>query len=256
MFAKIRLFIMLAALGGLFAPALIQPAGAQEVAEGIEVAEGAEAETTSSGFGQVLKSGGPVGALLWIALFGASIAGLSFAVDSAIQVREKKLIPPGLVEQVQAAMEQGDILKAQQVCQEAPSAMANILNAAFTNVEDGFDAVQDAVTVTGDLESEKVMQRVNYLNVVGNIAPMLGLLGTVVGMIFAFETLAQAGAGAAALLAQNISMALWTTAAGLVVAVPSMASFYFFKNKATKIILTMEQISMNEINILRHVEVE
>ena len=68
--------------------------------------------------------------------------------------------------------------------------MANILMAGFTNVEEGFDVIQDSINAQADLESEKLLQRVTYLSVVSNLAPMLGLMGTVQGMIYAFATLA------------------------------------------------------------------
>ena len=135
--------------------------------------------------------------------------------------------------------------------------MANILSAGFSNVQEGYDVVQEAVGVAADLESEKLLQRVTYLNVVANLAPMLGLLGTVQGMIAAFAVLGtqQAGAMQQSLLAVNIAMALYTTAAGLAAAVPAVAFYYFFRNKATKIILNMEGLTLDLIKVLRNVEV-
>jgi biopolymer transport protein ExbB len=101
------------------------------------------------------------------------------------------------------------------------------------------------------------MQRVAYLNVCANLAPMLRLLGTVQGMIYAFMTLAlqEAGAAQTAMLAKNIGQALWTTAAGLIVAIPAVGFYTYFKNAATKIILNMEGLTMDLIKSLRNVEV-
>ena len=101
------------------------------------------------------------------------------------------------------------------------------------------------------------MQRVAYLNMCGSIAPMLGLLGTVQGMIMAFANLAsmQAGAAQQAMLAMNIAQALWTTAAGLVVAIPAVSFFTYFKNRLSRIILGMEGLTMDLIKALRNVEV-
>jgi biopolymer transport protein ExbB len=152
-------------------------------------------------------------------------------------------------------MEQGDVMKALQHCEEEPCAVSNILSAGFSNVQEGFDTIQDAVSVAAALEEERLMQRVNYLNVVGNIAPMLGLLGTVQGMIDAFAGLANAGAAGGGALANSISQALWTTAIGLVVAIPALSFFYYFRNRASTIILGMEMLTMDEIKVLRNVEV-
>ena len=94
-------------------------------------------------------------------------------------------------------------------------------------------------------------------DVVGNLGSVLGLLGTVQGMIVAFSTLArsQAGQDQTAELADAISQALYTTAAGLAVAVPAVGFFFFFKNKATRIILGMEGMTMDLIKSLRNVEI-
>ena len=209
------------------------------------------------GFFQIVTGAGALGVILWLTIFGASVAGIALIVDSFITIRASKIAPDGLVAEVREAMEQGDVMKALKHCEDNPVPLSNILSAGFTNVEEGFEAIQDAVAVAADLEGEKLLQRVNYLNVVGNLAPMLGLLGTVQGMIFAFATLGTAAEGAAkqAALALNISQALFTTAAGLAVAVPAVAFFYFFRNRATTIILNMEGQTMDLIKVFRNVEV-
>ncbi|MBU0678263.1 MAG: MotA/TolQ/ExbB proton channel family protein [Verrucomicrobia bacterium] len=208
-------------------------------------------------FWKVMTSGGILGIILWLGLGACSVAGVALIVDSFITIRQKKIVPTVLVTQVREAMEQGDVMKALQLCEQEPGPLANILSAGFSNVQEGFEAIQDSVGVAADLESEKLLQRVNYLNVVGNLSPMLGLLGTVQGMIFAFATLGTQSAGAAqqAMLALNISMALSTTAAGLFTAVPAVAFFYLFRNRAMKIILGMEALTLDLIKSLRNVEV-
>lgn len=214
--------------------------------------------TESSGgpsFFNVVTAGGPLGIILWLAIFFTSIACVALIVDAFLTVKANKVMPPVLVGNVQNAMEQGDVMKALQYCEEEPSPVANILSAGFSNVEEGFDTIQDAVSVAAAMEEERLMQRVNYLNVVGNLAPMLGLLGTVQGMISAFAGLANAGAAGGGALALSISQALWTTAFGLFVAIPALAFFYFFRNRASTIIITMEMHTLEEIKILRNVEV-
>jgi biopolymer transport protein ExbB len=224
---------------------------AQEI-EGPAEAAGAAA---SPNFFDVVQSGGILGIILWVAIFLTSISCIALIVDAFLTVKMNKVMPPTLVNNVKAAMEQGDVMKALQHCEEEPCPVANILSAGFSNVEEGFDTIQDAVSVAAAMEEEQLMQRVNYLNVVGNLAPMLGLLGTVQGMIAAFAGLASAGAGGGGALAESISQALWTTAFGLFVAIPALAFFYFFRNKASTIILTMEMHTLEEIKILRNVEV-
>ena len=208
------------------------------------------------GFLQIVTGAGALGVILWLALLAASAGGIALIVDSFITIRATKIAPVQLVNDVRSAMEQGDVMKALQHCEETPVPLSNILSAGFTNVQEGFEAIQDAIGVAADMEGERLMQRVNYLNVVGNLAPMLGLLGTVQGMISAFATLGVGAEGAArqAALALNISQALFTTAAGLAIAVPAVAFFYFFRNRATTIILGMEGTTMDLIKVFRNVE--
>lgn len=214
----------------------------------------AKAETLSKGDGffSVVASGGFLGVVLWLALAALSVAGTHLIVDSFIKIREKRIIPDELTTNVREALSSGNIQQALTLCGEEPGALSNILSAGFSNISDGPEAAQDAIGAAADLESETLLQRVNYLNVVGNLAPMLGLLGTVQGMIMAFATLGtEAGAAKNAMLATNISQALYTTAAGLVIAVPALGFFSFFRNRATKIILSMEALTMEFMKKLR-----
>ena len=133
--------------------------------------------------------------------------------------------------------------------------MSNILSAAFSHVEEGFEVIQESVSVAAEFESERLMQHVAWLSVTASLAPMLGLLGTVQGMIMAFAGLATGGAGQTALLALSISQALWTTAAGLCVAIPAITSYTIFRNVANRITLRMQAITMDMIKDLRNVEV-
>jgi biopolymer transport protein ExbB len=229
------------------------PVMGQEVVKSEEVLA-AEAEPEEfSGFLDVVKGGGGFGVALWLGLAGLSLAAGTLIVDSIINIRESKIIPKTLVSLVREAIEDGSLKKAAQRCSDVPGPYSNILLAGFENVEDGFDTAQEAIGIAADMESEKMLQRVNYLNVVGNLAPMLGLLGTVQGMILAFATLGTtSGAAKNALLAINISQALYTTAAGLVIAVPAIGSYFFFRNRAAKVILTMESLTMEVMKGLKN----
>ncbi len=226
----------------------------------LEMADGeAVAEESGGGMGlwTIIASSGWLGIVLWGALFACSIAAAWLAIDFFVTIKPKKIIPESLVADVQAAMEEGDLLKAMQRCEQEPGSLSNILLAGFRNVQEGFEVIQEQVAAAADLESEKLMQRVSYLNMCGSISPMLGLLGTVQGMIMAFANLATSTAGAAqqSALALNIAQALWTTAAGLVVAIPSVSLYTYFKNRLSRIILSMEGLTLDLIKSLRNVEV-
>lgn len=208
----------------------------------------------SGGFFHVIGSSGPLGVILWLVLFGAAGAGVYFAVDCGITIKPQKILPQNLIDNVTASMAEGDVLKALQNCESDPGPLANVLTAGFSHVEEGFEVIQEAVATAADLETEKLMQKITWLSVCANLAPMLGLLGTVQGMIAAFSTLAQ-GAPDVGVLAQNIGQALYTTAGGLTIAVPCVTCFYIFRNTCNKIILRMEALTMEMIKDLRNVEV-
>ncbi len=219
--------------------------------EAVQAAEDAPEE--GSGFIDVVRGGGSLGMFLWLGLAGLSLAAGALTVDSFLNIRASKIIPKTLVSLVREAIEDGSLRKAAQRCKDVPGPYSNILLAGFENFEDGFDTAQEAIGIAADMESEKMLQRVNYLNVVGNLAPMLGLLGTVQGMILAFATLGTtSGAAKNALLAINISQALYTTAAGLVIAVPALGFYFFFRNRAAKVILTMEGLVMEVMKGLKN----
>ena len=120
---------------------------------------------------------------------------------------------------------------------------------------EGYDIIQEAVNSAADLETERIMQRLTWISVCSNLAPSLGLLGTVQGMIMCFATLAS-GVPDIGALAGNISQALWTTAGGLVVSIPALTLFYSIRNNANRLILRMTALTMELIKDLRNVEVE
>jgi len=225
--------------------------GAQELAMNEAAAE-AEVLGQGDGFFNVVVRGGFLGIVLWLALAALSVAGTHLIVDSFLKIKETRIIPDELTKGVRGALDTENISQALELCENEPGALSNILSAGFNNAGDGMESAQEAIGVAADLESELLLQRVNYLNVVGNLAPMLGLLGTVQGMIMAFATLGtEAGAAKNAMLATNISQALYTTAAGLIIAVPALGFYSFFRNRATKIILSMEALTMDLMKKLK-----
>lgn len=207
-----------------------------------------------SQFYQVLFGSGAVGFILWMALFGALVAYIYLAIDCAILIQTDKIMPQALISNVEASMKEGDVVKALQFCENDPTPLAHILSAGFSHVEEGFEVIDEAIASAADVEVEKIMQRLTWISVVGNAAPMLGLLGTVQGMIMAFANLA-GGTPDVGALAINISQALWTTAGGLICAIPCVLTYYGFRNKANNIVLKMTIMTTELIKDLRNVEV-
>jgi biopolymer transport protein ExbB len=231
-----------------------QAAGDLVDAQGNAVS-GQASKAADTGFLGVVFGSGALGVILWFALFADGAAAIYFAVDCWVLIRPQKIMPQSLINNVQAAMAEGDVVKAQTACANEPSPMANILAAAFQHVEEGFDVIQEAVDAAADLETERIMQRLTWISVCANLAPSLGLLGTVQGMILTFDQLASGPAPQPSDLAGSIGMALWTTAAGLIVSIPSITMFYALRNNANRRILRMTAVTMEFLNSLRNVEV-
>ena len=231
-------------------------AAADDAPVGTGLAENPEAAPAKKPnvFAQVVFGSGPIGFILWMGLFAAAAAAIYFIVDCSILIKPQKMMPQSLIDKVTAAMAEGDVLKALKACESEPGPLANILVSGFSHVEEGFDIIQEAIGTAADIETERIMQRLNWISVMANISPMLGLLGTVQGMIMCFESLAT-GAPDVGALALAISQALWTTAAGLSVAIPAVTFFYALRNNANRVILRMEAMTFELIKDLRNVEV-
>ena len=242
------------------APAATEETAAADdaaAAEGGEGEEAAPAEAEGLTFFSVVFGGNAMDLIVWAMIFLTSLATIALIIDSFLSIRMTKIMPPELVEAVKSAIDQGDLGAAIEACEATPGPLSNILMAGFNNISEGYDVILDSVSSAAGIESEKLMQRVNYLNLCGQLAPMFGLMGTVTGMVAAFAGLASAsGANKATALAMSISGALYTTAVGLFIAVPAILGYTFVKNTASKIILTMEALTYDMIKPLRGAEVD
>jgi biopolymer transport protein ExbB len=245
--------------GNLFAMAFMFIATvsvyAQEAVEG-GAGEPAEAPRGEVSFFQIVANSGGIGILIWMMIFATSAATLGLMIDAFMTIRSAKIMPPELVNSVRMSLDEGDLGGALEACEATPGPLANILSAGFNNVSEGFDVIMDSIATAAEIESEKLMQRVNYLNLCGSLAPMLGLMGTVTGMVDAFAQLGTKTGGAkAAALALSISQALYTTAFGLLISVPAILAFTFVRNNASRIILDMESLTLDLVKVLRGAEV-
>lgn len=258
---KKTLLLSLLCLGFVVAPLSVvraqdaAPVDNTELADNPSGAQPAAKKKDSTSLVAVMFGSGPIGVILWIALIGSGIAAIYFICDCLILYKAEKMIPQTLVDKVSEALNEGDVQKAIMACESEPGPLANILSAAFSHVTEGYDVIKEAIDAAADIENERVAQRINWISVCGNISPSLGLLGTVQGMIMAFEGLATGSPDVAA-LALAISQALWTTAGGLIVSIPSVTMFFVVRNNANRLVLRMQALTFELVKNLRNVEVE
>ncbi|MCX7847148.1 MAG: MotA/TolQ/ExbB proton channel family protein [bacterium] len=166
--------------------------------------------------------------------------GIYFIVDAFLLLRKKKLSPPELKEQLKGLLKEKKYEEALKVCEERPCALTRILGAGLRVRHRGKVAMEEAFVEHGAREGMVLRARISYLNTIAVIEPMLGLLGTVSGMIKAFANVAAMGMGKSSVLANNISEALITTYGGLVVAIPLMAVFLHLRNQVNSMIVHVE----------------
>lgn len=185
----------------------------------------------------IILSGGVTGCTILLLLTVVSILSLTLVVEHLLTIRRTVLIPEGLAEQVKQRLAKQQWAESEKLCQQSPSALANVLQAGITESPGGWPAMEKGMEEALAEQSAQLLRKIDYLSVIGNIAPMIGLLGTVFGMIFAFQEVANTqGAARAAELASGIYQALVTTVGGLLVAIPSLAAFAVFRNRVDGLI--------------------
>lgn len=201
------------------------------------LAETAVANDSPTGFFGILLSGGLVGILILLVLAGLSVTAAYLLFDQVMTLRRKEVLPEGVSDMVRQALLTGRPAEADAACRRVPSVLSVVLLSGLSEFEFGWREVEKAVEDSLAQQSARLMRRIEYLSVIGNIAPMVGLLGTVTGMIFAFQQVAATrGAAGAGDLAEGIYQALVTTVCGLVVAIPSLAIYAVCRNRVDSLI--------------------
>lgn len=196
-------------------------------------AAGMQAETPvvrQTTFLQLLKQGG----LLMFPLGLLSVAMIGLAVYGFMIVPEKKMLTPELVPQLQDALNNLRMDDAVTICNSNPSLLSNILNAGLQRISDGIldvPSMEKAMEEAAVEETASGLKTINYLSIIAQIAPMLGLLGTVSGMIGAFDKIGAGGMGKPEVLAGDIGEAMVTTATGLIIGIPAMFLYFYLKSR-------------------------
>ncbi len=194
--------------------------------------------------------GGPV--MHFIAL--CSIATVALGIYCGISLRKQKVMPDALVLQLSNQLAQRDLNAAYETCNANPGPLTRSLGAALikaTLERDSLDknAMENAIADGCFREETRIMATVNYLNTFAVLAPMIGLLGTVSGMITSFSALT-AGKAEASDLAKGIGEALIATGGGLLLAIPAMFLYFFFRGKASVLMTDVHQKLSEMLDLL------
>jgi biopolymer transport protein ExbB len=194
----------------------------------------------NNSLGNIIMGGGPIG---W-AIIILSVISLALAIEHFVTIRRDKLVPPELIDEIEALFEEEEYQEALELCESEPNFLTNILSAGLPKINAGFEAMEKAMDEVAEEEAIKLHQKVGWLSLIGNIAPMMGLFGTVYGMIMAFNEITRLGQAVQPQdLSKGISTALITTLFGLFVAMPSLFFFFVFRNKVIKVSLEITAIA-------------
>jgi biopolymer transport protein ExbB len=179
-----------------------------------------------------------------------SIVALAVFLERLWVLRRTQIIPEGFIHQVEELLQDQRISEAIDLCQRDVSSIAKIFLAGLKNAKRGMWLVKEAIEERGSREATILERNVGVLSTIANLTPLLGLLGTVSGMIKTFNAISVQGMGNPAPLAGGIAEALITTATGLCVAIPTLVGHHFLKDKSSTLIFEMEEDSIRLVELM------
>ncbi|HWU82941.1 MAG TPA: MotA/TolQ/ExbB proton channel family protein [Methylophilaceae bacterium] len=192
----------------------------------------------------IVAAGWPI----WPLIF-ASIIALAIIAERFWALRTEVVAPKALLPEVQKWLSQGGITKETCARLEQHSLLGEIFASALNNVDSSREVMKEAIEESGRSVAHKLEKYLTTLGTIATVAPLLGLLGTVIGMVELFGAFTSTGHDVAQ-FARGISVALYNTAAGIVVAVPAMIFYRHFRGKVDGLIVEMEQQAIKLVEII------
>ncbi|HKK16742.1 MAG TPA: MotA/TolQ/ExbB proton channel family protein [Gammaproteobacteria bacterium] len=196
---------------------------------------------------ELIKAGGW---LMWPIIL-CSIISLAIVAERFWSLRKKRIAPKHLVAQVYQWEKVGHLDNKRIKTLRTSSALGRILAAGLVNRRHPRDVMKESIEEVGRHVAHELERFLNTLGTIASITPLLGLLGTVIGMIKVFAVITTHGVGDPSILADGISTALITTAAGLSVAIPSLMFHRYFRGKVDDLIITMEQEALKMVEVMQ-----
>lgn len=183
--------------------------------------------------------------LRYVIAFGAmSFWFVALVILNFLALRRQSVIPDALIQNFEAALNEKNYQGAYDMAKADESMLGALLAAGMSKLQQGYEASEGAMNEVGEDEAMKLEHRLSYVALIGSLAPMVGLLGTVDGMVASFQVIAKSTTSPSpAELAQGISMALITTLVGLVMAIPAIGFFAYFKNQLARYIFDVGAVA-------------
>ena len=193
----------------------------------------------------IIAAGWPIWPLIATSVFGVAII-----LERLWSLRESYVIPQNLMEDVKKLVGSGSIKRDAVEALRANSPLGEIMAVAIENQNSSLEIIKDSIEEAGSQVSYKLERYLGALSTISTVAPLLGLFGTIIGMVELFSSFTSSGHDVA-VFARGISIALYNTAGGIVVAVPAMIAFRFFRSKVDHLVNEMEQQALHLVEIMR-----
>lgn len=170
--------------------------------------------------------------------------GLGLMIQNIVALRKEKLGPPALIDELETLIEENNFDEALAVCQADGSYLANVTAGGLVMKEAGYDEMIRGLEQVSTQEQFKLNQQISYLSLIGNIGPLLGLLGTVTGMIASFKEIEKLAAPTPADLSKGVYESLVNTTMGLFTGIVYLTAYFLLKNKVTNMSLTLNLMAV------------
>jgi biopolymer transport protein ExbB len=199
------------------------------------------------------------GGIFMVPIFAMSVLAVTMAIERSLALRTQRVLPDGLVAglgELAASAGSFDPRKAYRQCQQFPSAAASVVRVMLLKVGRPLPEVETAVAQAGQREADKLYANVRWLNLAASLSTMLGLIGTIQGMILAFHrlTMMDAAADRTSALADGIYTALVTTFAGLAVAIPALLASHLFESRILSLFRQIDELVLSLLPQLERYE--
>jgi biopolymer transport protein ExbB len=181
----------------------------------------------------------------------ASLVGMAALIERLYVLRQGRIIVPEIAEAVMTLSASQDLAVAYAICERKPGPFANLVKTGLDHSDNDWTVIRDVLEESGRQEATKLTWRLGVLETVAAVSPLLGLLGTVLGMIRVFATISAAGLGNPETLSSGISEAMVTTAAGLIIGIPALVAYNWLNGRADRIIFELEFYSSKVLDTLR-----
>lgn len=180
--------------------------------------------------------------IVYIMLIATSVVGLTFIVERGLALRWKKVVPPEVEAAVESCQTRDEVAVLKRVCEQHASPLSRLLLLAITRLNWPKEENVDALQTRARHEIVKLERGLVVLEIIVGIAPLLGLVGTILGMMDTFADVGQAGLNDASKLAQGISLILHATLIGLLIAIPALVGWSYYTKKVEMLAVELETL--------------